>query len=85
MTLMAICQYHKNSGVVEIATSGVPVLYMENEKNYNLLKINGLQNSLDTKVKIENIKLNSNKGDKLILHTDGLANQINEQDKKKTG
>lgn len=82
---LAICKYDKKSGSVDVATSGVPVLYIEGEENYNLLKIKGTQDPNASEPKIESIKLYTNKGDKLILYSDGLADQFDKDDKKKLG
>lgn len=81
----AICRYDKRSGAITIATSGVPVLYIENENSYNLLKIKGTQSQNPKETKIETIDLYSNKGDKLIIYSDGLAKQLNEKQEKKLG
>ena len=82
---MAICRYDKKTGDIHIATSGVPVLYIENEDTYNLLKIKGTQNPNTTEIKTESIRLNANKGDKIIMYSDGLSDQFDKNDKKKLG
>jgi len=82
---MAICRYDKKSGDIHIATSGVLVLFIENEDTYSLLKIKGNQNPNAEDIKIESIRLNANKGDKIILYSDGLPDQFDKNDKKKLG
>ncbi|SMD38882.1 Serine phosphatase RsbU, regulator of sigma subunit [Reichenbachiella faecimaris] len=82
---MAMCKFDKKTGRIEIATSGVPVLYIEGDDNSNLLKIKGAQNTDASNAKLESIKLYANKGDKLILYTDGLTNQSDKEGKSKLG
>lgn len=82
---LAICRFDKKSMDVEIATSGVPVLYLDKDKNHKLLKIRGTQDPYSSKIKMDALKTKMNKGDQLILYSDGLSDQFDREDKKKLG
>jgi len=80
---MAISRFDKKSGTIDIATSGVSVLYIESEEDYNLLNIKGKQYPNTSNIKIENIKLYTNYGDKLIFYSDGFSDQLDKYGVKK--
>lgn len=82
---LALCYYDKRLGTMDVSTSGVPVLYMDREKYSSLIKPKRSISLSLSNVEIQQQRLNLNKGDRIIIYTDGLPDQFDQDDKKKLG
>lgn len=82
---LALLKYHKPTKQIEIVTSGVPVLFMEDHEKHHLVRSKGTKDPDVKNVSLEKASFQVKSGQRLILYTDGLADQFDKNDKKKLG
>lgn len=82
---MVLCNYHKNKGTLEVLSTGIPVLYLDRHHSGFLLKPKGNTKVNKVNDRLLHQHLNVSKGERVVIYTDGLADQLDHEDRKKLG
>lgn len=80
----AVMKLNKASHQLEIASSGLPALYLSDQET-TIIKPRGIRDPYSPDVTIEIKKMKAKKGDRVVLYSDGLADQFDKENKKKLG
>lgn len=82
---LALCNYNRSKGTMEVVSTGVPILYLDKDHSSYLLKPKGKLNMNNVKAHLLHQLLDVNKGERLIIYTDGLPEQFHHTQNEKLG